>query len=388
MAFCPHCGKALPKNASFCYACGLPLESEKLSAIHHDQTATLQSQSDLPPCRTINTIAEMEGYIEELSVRANDSVGAALKAQLQVIRYIQSPKLYDSSFDLFFQSIKKALRYAETPVMQDAIRERAAIMIQNYVFFMYAKLQFEIKVNRDHERQLIEDASKMLAQSIADVAQLATSMQSANKSVNRAVVSEVVIKNFFSSVDTDKNENLVTKFYRWWAQERITQQKTGEFLETIDQLTMKLHKQRTVIGESDLVAGLIRRYAEDMANYFYGGEIESATSAITKEKRQAEVRGGCAWGGVFVISVIWFIIRIIHKVILYGTVNTWFAADSTVDTSWLWKHWVYTLIVGLVAYGIMQINDKKELQSQLDEAIKKRDDLYQNYMKIAEEFDE
>ena len=213
-------------------------------------------------------------------------------------------------------------------------------------------------------------------------------MQSANKSVNRAVVSEVVIKNFFSSVGTDKNENLVTKFYRWWAQERITQQKTGEFLETIDQLTMKLHKQRTVIGESDLVAGLIRRYAEDMANYFYGGEIESATSAITKEKRQAEVRGGCAWGGVFVISVIWFIIRIIHKVILYGTVNTWFAADSTVDTSWLWKHWVYTLIVGLVAYGIMQINDKKELQSQLDEAIKKRDDLYQNYMKIAEEFDE
>ena len=145
---------------------------------------------------------------------------------------------------------------------------------------------------------------------------------------------------------------------------------------------------RTLDVGGDKLNNQLRRYAEDMANYFYGGEIASATSAITKEKRQAEVRGGCAWGGVFVISVIWFIIRIIHKVTLYGTVNTWFAADSTVDTSWLWKHWVYTLIVGLVAYGIMQINDEKELQSQLDEAIKKRDDLYQNYMKIAEEFEE
>lgn len=46
----------------------------------------------------------MENFIERLSEKANESAEAALKAQLQVIRYVQTPQLYDSSFDLLLKT--------------------------------------------------------------------------------------------------------------------------------------------------------------------------------------------------------------------------------------------------------------------------------------------
>ena len=128
--FCPNCGRPLSDNAKFCHVCGI--EIEQPSNISVSRTETTQNSAVFQ--RDIKTIEDMANYLEELSQQANESVGAALQAQLQVIRYIQSPKLYASSFDLFFKNIKNALKYPDSPRMQTVNQERAAIMIQNYVF--------------------------------------------------------------------------------------------------------------------------------------------------------------------------------------------------------------------------------------------------------------
>ena len=114
----------------------------------------------------IRSLEEMTAYLAELAENANESLEAALKAQLEVIRYVQSPSLYDSSFDLFFKNVKNALKYAESQWAQDKIREQATIMIQNYVFFMNAKLQYEIEVDREEQRALLEDGVRAPAMDV------------------------------------------------------------------------------------------------------------------------------------------------------------------------------------------------------------------------------
>lgn len=53
----------------------------------------------------ITTIEEFENSLRELQKGASESLVNTLNAQLQVIQYVQSPKLVDSSFDLLFSNL-------------------------------------------------------------------------------------------------------------------------------------------------------------------------------------------------------------------------------------------------------------------------------------------
>ena len=44
-------------------------------------------------------IQDVEVALQQIAETANESLAAALNAQIQVLKYVQSPKLYDSSFD-------------------------------------------------------------------------------------------------------------------------------------------------------------------------------------------------------------------------------------------------------------------------------------------------
>lgn len=120
---CPQCGHSIQDGAKFCSECGYIIEQSTSVAI------TNQNKQQIAiPQQEIKTIQDMESFIEGLSEQANESAEAALKAQLQVIRYVQSPALYDSSFDMLFKNIKNALKYADSPQMEEMIRERATIL--------------------------------------------------------------------------------------------------------------------------------------------------------------------------------------------------------------------------------------------------------------------
>ena len=194
--FCSECGSSITEDATYCPHCG--------KAVGGCAITTTNESGALAPPSGINTVEDMENYLQELSKHANESAEAALKAQLQVIRYAQSPELYDSSFDMFFKCIKNALKYAESPKMQEQIRERATIMIQNYIFFMNARLQFEIAVNRKEYEELIEDACNELAKSTAEVATLAIPGGTAAKMTMKAAIATAA-KSMITSKDKNGN---------------------------------------------------------------------------------------------------------------------------------------------------------------------------------------
>lgn len=383
--FCLGCGTSITEDATYCPHCGKAVGRYAI-------TTANESWSTCPPSG-INTVEDMENYLQELSKHANESAEAALKAQLQVIRYAQSPELYDSSFDMLFKCIKNALKYAESPKMQEQIRERATIMIQNYLFFMNARLQFEIAVNRKEYEELMEDACKVLAESTAEVASLAVPGGSATKMTMKAAVAQVA-KDML--VSKDKNGNgLLARAYRWWTKDTRTREKHGEFMQTVSMLTTKLYKQREIIGKSDLVAGIIRRYAEGMTEHSHGEELNAAIYRCTEVNDKARNSELTAFGVIIGGNILVLLIRWIFKGIRNGVsylaakvAEEEYVADAT---HWAQHQWIYALVLfAFVSFIILilYLYNRKKAKTALAVAQKEYDDTLRNYLNIAAEFEE
>lgn len=386
---CPNCGTPLTSHETICRNCGV--EVEKSSKAIQSREESIQSSSVSP--RNIRTIEDMTNYLEELAQQANESTEAALLAQLQVIRYIQSPKLYDSSFDLLFKNLKKALKYADSPRMQEMIQERATVMIQNYVFFMNAKLQFEVEVNREEYRKLVEDACKMLAESSAEVAAMAMPGGTTAKLTLKATIAKTTMQAL--TTKDAKGDSLFTRFYRWCTKSSRAHEKQGEFLQTMDSLTAKLYKNREIIGKSDLIAGLIDRYASDMTEYFCGSAVTIARMKYSGNwDRMISNVKKYMWI-ILSLNVLVLLVRWIFKGIGSGISyvsaqisGTEYTADTT---HWALNQWGIALVFFAVVTLILFIGywqRKKGFAAVLKEAEEKYNEQYQTYYNIARTFDE
>lgn len=382
--FCPECSNPITDGAAYCTHCGKAINQQVIQTTDE----SIVPDALISPAG-INTIEDMENYLQELSEHANESAEAALKAQLQVIHYVQSPKLYDSSFDMLFKCIKNALKYADSPKMQEQIRERATIMIQNYVFFMNAKLQYEVAVNRKEYEDLMEDACKMLAESTAEVAALAIPGGGTAKMTMKAAVAKASINMITSK---DKNGNtLLSRAYRWWTKDSRTQKKQGEFLQTINMLTTKLYKQREIIEKSDLIAGMIGRYAQDMTEHFHREKLETATYQCINVNNRARNSELTAFGVIIGGNILILLIRWIGNGVSH--ISAKIADEEYVAnaTHWALHQWGYA--AALFAFSsiiilIQYLIKRNKAKAALIVAQKEYDDAYQNYLNIAAEFEE
>ena len=144
---------------------------------------------------TISSLNDMSKWLNSLQKGASPAVREALSAQINVIRFVQSPTLVDTTFDTLLYSLDKSLRAAKSQKEKSEIREVFCLMIQNYAFFMDAKYQMEVNKNQEEGRRLFVQAGELLTNSIKDIALLA---------IGGADVSEVAnatITNLFAPAD-------------------------------------------------------------------------------------------------------------------------------------------------------------------------------------------
>lgn len=258
---------------------------------------------------------------------------------------------------------------------------------------MNAKLQFEIAINQEEQRELMEEGCKMLAESATEVVSLAIPGGAAAKVSMKAALMTATVK--MMTAKDSKGTSFWTRVCRWWTQDSRTKQKEGEFLQTIDKLTAKLYKQRDVIGRSDLIAGIIERYATDMTDYFYGSQIRSIVNTLSSTTEQAKKY--CRnWGWVILaLSFVVLIIRWIGKGI--SSTASW-VSSKIADTEyapdnshWALQQWGYAL--GLFAFIcliilIRYMIQREKYQSALKVARNEYDQAYRNYLNRAAEFEE
>lgn len=165
------------------------------------------------------------------------------------------------------------------------------------------------------------------------------------------------------------DDNILTKFCRWWTKDSRTKEKRGEFLKTIDVLISKLYKQREIIGKSDLIAGLVSRYANDLTEFFYGNQVQYATENLEEstKKRYNTIK---TWGIVlFVLHVILLVLRWFFKALKAESAEFFarFSEDESLpvaDTShWALIQWGYAIGIFVVIAGFIYMNYTNEIKN-------------------------
>lgn len=214
----------------------------------------------------VESSEEVTQYLTNLSQYANTSVAAALKAQIQVIKYINSPDLCGSAFDLFFKNLKRSVETCQDEEQLYEIREKAALMLNNFIFFTKAKIEWEISVNRKLGEQLLEQAAHGLAESVLDIASLAVPGGGAAKAAVKAKA-VLNLQNIFFSPDI-KGDNLFKKVWRWATKNSRAARKETEFIIMLDGLVDKLVNNAEFIGPNNLIAGMIQNYKRKLMDYY------------------------------------------------------------------------------------------------------------------------
>ena len=137
-------------------------EDTLLTPIQNNPESNEPETIDLAACKTIEEVTEI---LSKLAGTANQSLAYAIKAQMQVIKYISSKELIGSTFDLLFSYVKKSLEYANE---EDAsiVKERTGLLLNNFINFMDAKLRWEINNNRKELENDLINTSNDLADNI------------------------------------------------------------------------------------------------------------------------------------------------------------------------------------------------------------------------------
>lgn len=343
-------------------------ESDKVDEDNLALQEYTEEQENTPVVMTetpkeINSLEQMGAWLISLENGASVSVQEAVKAQMQVIKFIQSPTLVDTTLDTLILSLKKSLKKASNEDEKEHLRESFSLMIQNYVFFFDARMRYTIEENKEEARQNKEEArqiflqaGEMLSNSVKDVALMAVSGQ------KKAEVATVVVHNLFDVNENKSAVSLFDRIWNWWHQkeiiaekQKIIAEKRKEFYVTLYNICKKLGKYQSLIGESMLINGMIERYTPIVYDY-YAEQLwkqhrlttwQQQLKGIENDRKEQinEIDDNIKWNsaigvrwewlgyiglgalGVMVLSLIVGLFRWIVKAVAGTNVNGWFATQ-------------------------------------------------------------
>lgn len=345
--------------------------------------------------KEINSLEQMGAWLASLEDGASVSVQEAVKAQMQVIQFVQSPTLVDTTLDTLILSLKKSLKKASNEDEKEHLRESFSIMIQNYVFFFDARMQYAINESKDEARQIFLQAGEMLSNSVKDVALMAVNGK------KKVEVAAVVVHNLFDTNDNKSAFDLFNRIWKWWNKDKIIAEKREEFYVTLYNICKKLGKYQPLIGESMLINGMIERYIPAIYNYvseqaleqnelgdwqdqlnviesYRQMDIENVDNVISLNSNMGvrwEILGYIGWGafGTMVLSLIVGLFRWIVKAIAGTNVDSWFATQM---------YWTLGIIgIAVVIFFVIEIINIICCRIHAKQLVKDRDNAIENVNK-------
>lgn len=321
--------------------------------------------------QVITTFDDMSKWLTSIQTGASPAVRQAISAQMQVIRFVQSPTLVDTTFDTLLHSLKKSLELAKNETETEGIRESFCLMIQNYVFFMDAKLQMVINSNKEEGRKLFDEAGELLSNSVKDVALLAIS------GANSKSIGQTVVQNLFSPENEGRIRGFFKSFFSYFKKEQIAYENRKEFYDTLQKIFSKLGESRNLIGESDIIAGTIKRYLPDMESFYITNIPEKPTLEAEIEKLQKNNKTVCIVIGA--LSFAWALLRV-----FWYWLNS---RHSSAPDGWFLTQFLWTAIIIGICYGSYYFSIK-EKQNKLDGLIHDVKDKVGTFFYIGRKYSE
>lgn len=318
----------------------------------------------------INSFEEMSKWLTGLQRGASPAVRQAISAQIQVIQFVQSPTLVDTTFDTLMYSLDKSIAIAKNEEEKSELREAFVLMIQNYVFFMDAKLQMTVNQNKEEGRKLFIDAGEMLSNSVKDIALLAVS------GGTRAEIAATTVKNLFAPENESGIRSLLKRIIHFINEEQIIYEKTKEFYDTLGVIITNLGNHQELIGESDLLSGTIKRYLPEMEAFYIADIPEIAPMEQEIDKLGEKQMGVC--GILFSISLFWAIVRAFYY---------WVASRHvSAPDRWFLYQILWTIAIVGIVYLLYEA-DIKGRKRKLDQLIQDVKDKVGQYFYIGRRFE-
>lgn len=212
------------------------------------------------------TLKDMTDLLTELQTNAPEYAKATLKAQLQVIDFVKSPLLVDTTLDTLMLNMDCASKHTEDPKNENDVHEAFLFMIQNYILFLNARLKLEFSRNNEEAGRLYEEAGQMLSKSVKDVAIMAMSTEIAEKVKDNLVIKNVLTQDAFESLDYEYMQNYKTLY----------------------NIISKLDKYHDTIGSSKIIADIIKQYAPAIVEHKYAQELKRKNNSIKKVRTKLE----------------------------------------------------------------------------------------------------
>lgn len=317
------------------------------------------------------SIEEVQESLSLMAQEANKSLSHALKAQIQVVKYISKPDLHGSTFDLFFKNLKKAIDYAEDEENVYELREQAALMLNNFVFFMKAKIEWEVAVNRKEGESLFLEASHGLAETVLT---LASMYYGGTAKVAMKATAVKHLSTLFFNPDKE-GDNWFKKAGRWLFKSSRTAEKKADFFETLDRLADKLVDQCEIIGSNDLIAGIYENYREELIESHSDEWTPLWADASELKEKSYGIPGFILGIGGALSGIVWFIRWIIS---LFSE-----SSPGWASAQWMWTGIVLggvSIIVAVIFLILSTVRDK-----QGDRRFKECIDYYDSVIALFKE---
>lgn len=333
-------------------------------------------------------IQDVEVALQQIAETANESLAAALNAQIQVLRYVQSPKLYDSSFDLLFANVRKAIKMTDSSKEREMIREKTIVMINNYIFFMQAKIDYDTAVQRSEYESLMEEAILTLGESVADVAVAAAS---AGTSAAAKVAMKKAVVNSLMKEQAKGKDGVLLKFMRFWNKASALKQKQEEFVETIYSLIGKLAKHKKLIGKSNIIAGLIERHADDITEHYTQNDWDSVSYQSKANEKQLRISSTVSvLSTMFIVFCVWLWRGISNAGI---SVGNWFRKAENEVALTNYSNDIYLYLLGILVILILVCfirywYGNRSVSQLRQEATSKEEKIRNELSSIAQAFEE
>lgn len=195
-------------------------------------------------------------------------------------------------------------------------------MIQSYIFFMDARLQYEINDNKKEARELVCQAGETLIQSSAELAMMTAT--GGSSAITKAAVATTLTNNFLQ----DAQDNIFQKTWKWLNKKRRIEEKQVEFFATLYTIFKKLYKYHHLIGKSILISGLIERYTPEIRSYICQNK-ESQIEYYESKDFEWSLLGWISLGSLIgvVLSLIVALFRWPIKAIAETNAEPWFSTQ-------------------------------------------------------------
>ena len=219
---------------------------------------------------TVSPMQDMRSMLSDIQVNASRPVAMALKSQIEILSFVQSPTMPRMVIDNIMSYMNNALKTCEEKGQREILQESFVDLLQCFVYIMEACLRYEISQNKEVSVKLLTAAGDLLVDSVSTVVKMAVTDGNVFK-IENVLVSNYEHESFFGRLVPVSGNSKMSE-------------KVQEFYKTLEYLYGILDKYAEVIGVSIPLHGMLKRYADDMVEKYTMAQYDSIMKQIKAQE--------------------------------------------------------------------------------------------------------